>query len=253
MTVSWPSGVPDRFERDGYTRTMEDVVRRYDGDSGPPSRRLRWATAGQTLTGQIPMSASHHATFEAWRQTELDNGKASFDLVLRDHGTPRTVEAQFTAQPRLIRAGSVIRRVALELRLAPPAPSGAALAALAALDRASAAAWPSGVPGTPKRASFSSEADSQVIRGNPEGPMSGRLMSRQEGRIEPVTLTMTGAELAAFELWFATTAAFGARDVLFPAASGARLGCFAGSYTVTAPATQSGFTVSFERYIEAVQ
>lgn len=251
MGAPWPAGVPDAFVRDTYERSPEDLVQRRNVDVGPPLRKLRAPTRAQIITGEMSFKEAEYDAFENWRINTLDYGNDPFDFTIRDHPSPRTLEAQFRGGPVMVERSARNRRVRLELMIFPPAPSGAALTALAALDQASPASWPVGVPGIPRQADYDRTPDSQVLRPDDRNSPGGDLASRLEGRIETASLTMSSTELETFETWFETTAAMGVRDILFPTPTGVHTGCFNSAYKVRGASGLDGWRVSFERYLEA--
>ncbi len=251
MAIAWPVGVPHAFIHDTYERTPEDVVLRDEVAAGPPLRSLWAASRAQTVAGELILSDTQLATFEGWRKTTLDFGNEAFDLTLYDYAAPRTLTARFRGAP-VVRASSTKgRRVRIEARVDPPAPSGAALSALAALHRAAPASWPVGVPGCPRVAEYELTADDQVARADEKNSPGSVLISRLEGGRERVGLMLSAAELETFETWFEGTAALGARDILFPVPGGTHTGCFSSGYQVRGAGTGLDWNVSFERYLEA--
>lgn len=252
MAVAWAPGVRDALMRDGYTRTPEDIVARDTVDSGPPLRRLVWPTPFESVKGKLMLPLDEAASFENWVKTDLDHGSDLFDFVLRDHPAPRAVVARFVSPPRMTVRSAIRRVYALDMRIEAPAPVTADLAALAALEASGPAAWHPGVPSVPRRDGFETHEADRILRSNPAGPHAARPTTRQTGAEASVSLPMTPAQLQAFETWFATEAAYGARDIAFPVAGGTHLGCFASGYSVAASTDLAAFIVTFERYLEAV-
>lgn len=247
--VDWPTGVPIKLQRQGYSREPQDVVRRRKVDAGPPLRELLDGSVSQRVRGVLSLSPAEADLFEAFRTDTLDRGLGRFYWTVTDNGA--AVTARLAAQPKLSRTRTR-RRYELDLHCEAPAPSGAALTALAALEDAGPASWPGTVPFHPLRTGFAVEPDDQVLRSAEDGPQVQALKSRAEGRTLPVQLNLSPAELAAFEAWFASEAGFGVRDVRFPdLAGGTHLGCFGGSYTIQ-PATTLRWAVSFPIYLEAI-
>lgn len=252
MTGSWPEGVRARLLRQGYTRTPEDVVARREVAAGPPLRDLRWGSRHQTVRGTLPLRFDEGAAFETWWRDGLDFGAASFSYTLYDHPAPREVTARFLRPPVRTQTSAIRAGYALELQIVAPLPTPEALAGLAALDEAEPAMWPAGVQATPRRAGYQAERLDPVLRGPEDGPPAARLLSRHAGTTETVSVPMDRAELEAFEAWFETDAALGARDIAWPVAGGVHAGCFASGYTVAGAEGRADFSVSFERYLEAV-
>lgn len=252
MSVSWPAGLRDSLLRDGYTRTPEAIVEWREVEAGPPRRKLVWPTPHQKVTGTLPVPEGAAEDFEDWMRWSLDRGRESFGFVLRDWPAPRSVIAHFTTPAVLEARTARLRRYSVDLTIEAPSPVPAAMAALAALDGAGPTQWPASLPQYPLREGYTSTPANAVLRPPQEGPASARLKTRNAGRTEKAAFRMTPAQLQIFELWFQTSAAFGARDIGWPVPGGFHLGCFASGYSVAASAQTARFTVSFERYFEAV-
>lgn len=247
--VLWPAGVPMKLQRSGYSRQPQDIVHRMKMDTGPALRRLVDGSAGQRVKGVLSLSAAQAALFETWRLETLDRGQNRFSWQIPDNG--RSVTARLAAQPQLTRAGARWR-YALDIECDAPAPSLAALEALAELEDEGPASWPGAVPFRPQRAGFSRVPEDGVLRTGEGGYQAQALGSRADGSVLSVVLHLSPAELAAFETWFETAAAFGARDILFPSLSGGtHLGHFHEVYAVTA-ATTADWAVSTKIYLEAI-
>ena len=252
MSAGFAPGLRDSMMRDGYTRQPETVVAWHEVETGPPLRELVWPTAGQRVSGQFSWRHADGAVFEAWVRDTLNHGRDPFDWTLRDHPAPRGVTARFLRLP--VRAGATAsRRVySAEILVEPPAPQPAALSALAALHKAAPASWPASLPAFPLRAGYTAEPADPVLRAPEGAPPGGRLSTRNAGLTEDAAFALTPAALEAFEAWFATDAAFGARDIAWPVAGGTRPGCFASGYSVAAQPGSPRFLVRFKRYLEAV-
>ncbi len=251
MAIAWPAGVPNAFVKDTYQRAPEDVIRRSEVAVGPPLRNLWAASRAQNIVGELILTETAYAAFEAWRQDDLNLGRDAFDLTLFDHPVARVVSARFRGAPVVRASSGTGRRVRLELRSDPPAPSAGTLSALAALHKAQPATWPVGVPGCPRTADYERSAVSQVARPDDRNSPGGVLVSRLEGGRERVSLTLSPVELETFETWFEDTAALGVRDILFPVPGGTHTGCFTSSYTVGGSGAGENWRVGFERYLEA--
>ncbi len=248
-TVAWRAGVPNKLQRQGYSRKAEDIVDRLRPDTGPPMRRLMDGSAGQTVSGVLSLTPDQADAFDDWRLNDLDRGMASFDWVITDNG--RAVAARFASQPKRSRTASRWH-YELEIGCAAPEPVPGALAALAALEDTGPAVWPAGVPFRPKRTGFAAQPVDQVLRSPENGPQVQSLSSRAEGHRLDIPLHLTGAEVALFEAWFETEAGFGACDVRFPRIDGGtHLGCFDGAYTIS-PAPTAKWVVQFPVYLEAI-
>ncbi|MEO1187729.1 MAG: hypothetical protein AAFW60_01555 [Pseudomonadota bacterium] len=237
--------------RDTYQRAPEDVVRREDVQLGPPLRSLRAASRFETIRGQISCSLSQAAAFEIWRKEELRYQREPITLPLYDHVALRNVTVRMTARPEVVAKNKSTRRIQLEFRSDPVAPTPAALSALAALHKAGPAAWPVGVPGCPRVEGYRSQTQTRTAFADERNSPGASSVTNQEGAIETVTLPMSSTELEAFEAWFEADAALGARDIEFPVPGGTHLGCFESSYTVSGSNETSDWIVSFERYLEA--
>lgn len=249
IPVSWPAGVPQQLRREGYRRTPQDVVRRHRPETGPALRRLMDGSCGQRVEGRLSLTAAEAELFQAWHEETLDRGMQRFDWVITDSG--EAVVARLAAQPILtITAGR--RHFQLDIECDAPGPAPGALAALAALEDEPPASWPSTVPFRPLRGPWSAQAGDSVLRSPAEGVQRQSLSSRAEGAVWQVTLRLSSDEKSAFEGWFRTDAAFGARDIFFPDLQGGEvLGHFHEIYTVT-PAQTAKWDVAFKLYIEAV-
>lgn len=252
MSAGFASGLSDAMLRDGYTREPETVVAWREVEAGPPLRELLWPTAGQRVTGQFSYRHSDGPVFEAWVRDTLNHGRDPFDWTLRDHPSPRSVTARFLRPPVRSASTSSRRLYSAEILVEPPAPQTSALTALAALHKAAPASWPAGLPQVPLRAGYTAEPADPVLRPPADGPPGGRLATRNAGVTEEVSLALTPAQLAAFETWFETDAAFGARDIAWPVPGGTRPGCFASGYSIAAQGNSPRFLVTFKRYLEAV-
>lgn len=251
MAIAWPSGIPTAFVQDTYERTPEDVVKRTEVAVGPPLRFLWAASRAQAVVGELILTDAQHELFEIWRKTDLDYGKEAFDLTLYDHPASRVVEARLRGAPALTARSGKGRRLRLEMRVDPPAPSPATLSALAALHKAAPAAWPGTVPGCPRVANYEKSAVSQVARSDDRNSPGAVLVSRLEGSQESVSLTLNSTQLLAFEAWFEGTAALGVRDILFPVPGGTHTGCFTSGYSVRGAGDIAAWAVTFNRYLEA--
>ncbi|MDP1556071.1 MAG: hypothetical protein Q8L84_11490, partial [Hyphomonas sp.] len=172
-----------------------------------------------------------------------------FSWQITDNG--RDVVARFAAQPQLTRFGPRWR-YALDIECDAPAPTLAALEALAELEEARPASWPGTVPFRPQRASWSQTPEDGVLRSPEGGYQAQALSSRSDGTVMAATLHLSPGELADFETWFETEAAYGARDILFPSlAGGTHFGHFHEVYSVT-PANSADWAVGLRLYLEAI-
>lgn len=246
----WPAGVPIKLLRDGYQRKPQDLVHRMAVEAGPPMRRLLDGSAGQAVKGTLSMTPAAGVLFETFRRDTLDRGGARFSWVITDNG--RAVVARFASQPKLTRMPNRWR-YAVEIECDAPVPSPASLTALAALEGAGPAAWPATVPFRPVRPSYGLTPEDRILRSPPESVQHYSVSTRAEGHVQDLVLHLTQAQLAAFEAWFETAAAFGALDVLFPAVDGGtHRGSFREVYTLT-PAALDKWAVTFKVYLEAVR
>lgn len=249
VPVSWPAGVEIRLLREGYTREPQDVVRRQKPDTGPAMRSLLDGACAERVKGALSLDDDAYGLWQVFHRDTLDRGMRSFDWIITDNGAP--VIARLAAQPQVTKTASRWR-LALDIACEAPEPAPGALAALAALDVAGPATWPPGVPWRPQRSAWSRTPEDGVLRSPEEGVQRQALASRADGAVQEVTLSLTNAEKAAFEAWFRSSAAFGARDVLFPAhGGGVHRGHFHKSYRI-APARTALWAVSFPVYLEAI-
>lgn len=249
IPVSWPSGLERRLQREGYSREPQDVVRRHKPDAGPAIRYLRDGACSERVKGVLPLTLAGFDLWAEFFEDTMEKGSRSFDWTIPDNGAD--VIARLAAQPQITKSGARWR-VELDIECEAPEPSLAALSALAALDGAAPASWPASVPWRPQRAAWSETPEDGVLR-SPEGaPLRQALTSRADGAVQEITLPLTSAQKGAFEGWFRSTAAFGARDVLFPSVrGGVHRGHFHKTYRVT-PARSALWAVSFPIYLEAV-
>lgn len=249
VPVSWPAGVERRLQREGYTREPQDVVRRLKPDAGPALRSLLDGACAERVKGTLALTDEAFALWQAFHSDELDRGMRSFDWIITDNGA--AVIARLAAQPKISKTAARWR-LELDIACEAPEPASGALAALAALDTAGPAAWPAAVPWRPQRSAWSLTPEDGVLRSPDDGVQRQALTSRADGAVQEVTLSLTPEQKAAFEVWFRTVAAFGARDVSFPSASGGvHRGHFHKSYRV-APARSALWAVSFPVYLEAI-
>ncbi len=251
MGAAWPAGVPHKIIRSTYERTPEDTVQRDEVEVGPPLRGLTAPTRAQIVKGEISMRLDQLQAFEAWRKDTLDYSALPIDFPLYDHPTPRVVEARLRTAATVKARSRTGRRLAVELRVDPPAPTPAALSALAALHKADAVAWPAGVPGEPRVSSYQQTRDFVPTRSDDRNSPGQTVKSRLEGATEQVTLPMTSQQLLDFENWFEVDAAMGVRDILFPLGAGTHVGCFASGYAIRGGGERANWVVSFQRYLEA--
>ncbi|RAN30629.1 hypothetical protein [Hyphomonas pacifica] len=248
----WPAGVEHRLLRDGYSREPEDLVDRFKMDSGPALRRLLDGAAGQRVKGTLSLERHQADMFEAWRADVLDRGSSPFNWIITDNARP--VVARFAAQPRLTEKLATRHRYAVEIECQAPDPSPAQLAALAALEDAGPAVWPASVPFRIIRSGYSLAPEDGVIRSPFEGVHRQALMSRADGFVTDAPLYLRRAELAEFESWFETEAAFGVRDVLFPHQDGGTWrGHFHETYKISVPGNRAKFALGLKIYLEVVR
>lgn len=249
MPVSWPSGVRSLPIRDGYSREPQDVVARMKPDAGPALRYLRDGACSERIQCVLSLPGAEADLFRAWHGEDLQKGMETFDWTIPDTGA--AVVARLSAQPKFTRSGTRWR-VALDIATQPPDPAPGALAALAALEDDGPASWPVGIPFRPKRAGWVLTPEDGVLRSPDDGPQAQSLTSRADGSVLELVIHASNAQKAAFETWFRSDAAFGARDVLFPGIGGGlHTGHFHRSYTVT-PARSAEWAITTAIYLEAV-
>ena len=250
IPLDWPSGVPEKLQRQGYSRQPQDLVHRMKPDAGPPMRRLIDGAAAQSVKGVLSLSAAEAALFDAFLRDDLGNGLYRFNWTITDNGA--AVVARLAAQPRL-RRQAVRYLYELDIACDAPAPSPAALSALAALEDLGPAAWPGAVPFRPQRASWSRQPDDQIMRSAPDGFQSQGLISRAGADLVEIVLMLTSAQVSAFEAWFAAEAGFGVRDISFPDLGDGRTRGFFDSVYAVAPGNGDRWAISFRIGYEAVQ
>lgn len=249
MPVSYPAGVRILPLREGYSREPRDVVLRHKPDAGPALRYLTDGACSERIRCVLALPLAQEGLFRAWHEGPLEKGTQTFDWVIPDTG--QAVIARLSAQPKYTRRGARWR-VALDIATQPPDPTLSQLTALAALEDYGPASWPATVPFSPKRSGWLLTPEDGVLRSPDEGPQRQSLSSRADGAVLDLTLHVTPAQKTAFETFFRTDAAFGARDVLFPGVDGGvHRGHFHRSYTIT-PARTAEWVISTQIYLEAV-
>ena len=249
MPVSWPSGVRSLPIREGYSREPQDVVARLKPDAGPARRFLLDGACSERVQGVLSLPAAEADLFRAWHEGTAEKGMRSFDWQIPDTGA--AVIARLAAQPKFTRQAARWR-VALDIATQPPEPSPAALAALAALEDDGPADWPLAVPFRPKRSGWVLTPEDGVLRSPEDGLQRQSLTSRADGSVLDLVIHASNTQKAAFETWFRSVAAFGARDVRFPGiGGGTHLGHFHRSYRIT-PARGAEWVISTSIYLEAV-
>ena len=108
MTV-WPGTLPQK-QFLGMTETDVDAVVRTPMDSGPPSRRNRFAANMRFVRAPIVLTGAQKQTFDTFFRTTLKNGSLEFDW--EDPTTDATVSFAFRGPPSwaLISGGDVNSR-----------------------------------------------------------------------------------------------------------------------------------------------
>lgn len=249
LPVSWPAGVRIKLRREGYSREPQDVVQRHKPDAGPARRYLLDGACSERVQGALSLPPSEADLFRAWLEGTAEKGMRSFDWQITDTGAP--VIARFSAQPKFTRTASRWL-VAVDIATQPPEPTLGALGALAAFEDAGPADWPLTVPFRPKRSGWALTPEDGVLRSPEEGLQRQSLSSRADGSVLDLVIHASNAQKAAFEGWFRTQAAFGARDVRFPGiGGGTHLGHFHRGYTIT-PARTAEWAITTAIYLEVV-
>lgn len=108
MTV-WPGTLPQN-QFIGLTEVDVDAVLRTQMDSGPPSRRNRFAASMRFVRTPIILTGSQKQTFDTFFRTTLKNGSLAFDW--EDPTTDATVSFAFRGPPQwgLVTGGDVNSR-----------------------------------------------------------------------------------------------------------------------------------------------
>lgn len=107
--TAWPGTLPQN-QFIGLTEVDVDAVLRTQMDSGPPSRRNRFAASMRFVRTPIILTGSQKQTFDTFFRTTLKNGSLSFDW--EDPTTDATVSFAFRGPPQwgLVTGGDVNSR-----------------------------------------------------------------------------------------------------------------------------------------------
>ena len=97
--TAWPGTLPQK-QFVGLTETDVDAVLRTPMDSGPPSRRNRFAASMRFVRIPIILTGSQKQTFDTFFRTTLKNGSLEFDW--EDPTTDATVSFAFRGPPQWI-------------------------------------------------------------------------------------------------------------------------------------------------------
>jgi hypothetical protein len=99
MSATWPAGLPQATEIDGYSETQPSLALRSAMETGPAKLRRRASSGPVRIEGTMLLVAAQTETLVAfWRDT-LAGGALAFDWT-----HPRTglaVQMRFTAPPEL--------------------------------------------------------------------------------------------------------------------------------------------------------
>lgn len=94
--AAWSSLVPDTFQRDGFSNTLQSGLIRTDMETGNAKQRRRFTATTRTFAGNIIMTTAELAYFETWFDTVVFGGALAFDFPHPVTGT--TTEMRFKHQ-----------------------------------------------------------------------------------------------------------------------------------------------------------
>lgn len=98
MSIEWPSGLPQKPNRDDYTETPPNVVLRTETDIGPAKLRKRYTAAPVMFTLSVDCTPSEVEAFDTFFYTTTSYGVLSFDWDHPRTGDPATM--RFVSMPR---------------------------------------------------------------------------------------------------------------------------------------------------------
>lgn len=78
MTVIWPAALPQRVNRNGYSRTYGDGRRFTPSDAGPLRVRRRFSLAAQPVSASVTLTDAQLARFEAFWNGDTRGGSLPF-------------------------------------------------------------------------------------------------------------------------------------------------------------------------------
>ena len=120
---TWPAGLPQSLNVDGYAETIEDGRVRTSVDSGPVLVRRRYSAVTTYVSGYMVLTDAEYATLLTFFDSTLSGGSATFDWHPRGKHTasPQVIlTMRFAAPPsRRPVAGNSLWQVDLSFEVLP--------------------------------------------------------------------------------------------------------------------------------------
>jgi hypothetical protein len=117
-SITWPPGLPQNAQQDGYSERPPDTTVRSDVSVGPPKLRRRQTNTSYPVSARYIMTDSEVSTLRDFYVNTAANGSKKFDWP--NPRTGNTVEAVFTGPPSWTpRNSGLYYTVSVELEVLP--------------------------------------------------------------------------------------------------------------------------------------
>ncbi len=111
MAETWPVGLQQKLNAEGFQVKFGNTAMRTDMDVGPAKVRSRFTDAIDVYTCTIFLDYSDYSTFRTFFKTTLNNGVNRFDFT--DPFTNTSAEFRFAEEPDISPIGGTVFRVGM--------------------------------------------------------------------------------------------------------------------------------------------
>lgn len=119
MAATWPAGVDDGIEVQGFSETLPNAVLRSAMDVGAAKQRRRFSAAAYPVAGSIMIPTDQVAIFKAWFEDTLGMGALRFDWAHPRTGALLTWRFIGNQPPKITPVSSTWWRISMQLEVLP--------------------------------------------------------------------------------------------------------------------------------------
>lgn len=98
---AWPSDIPQKPLKEGFSRKPQDNVLRSSMDTGPEKARRRFTAASEYISCVYEMTESELSSFKSFYENDINSGAISFTWPDPENGNVTVrIREPYSQQPK---------------------------------------------------------------------------------------------------------------------------------------------------------